>query len=237
MEALTSRLEPASVSPTACGVRSPSPQLRRQVIPQPSPGKPRNPRPTYAVSIKAQLKMAEAVGVASGVLTLAAFAFKSSVALYQTVKNIHHHPDTVRDLQQELEALQAALRSLTETVGATSEADFSALNLPLKRCGTACHEFEQKLLSSVSRSGSALENFRGWARLRYLGDDVDSFRRMLAGYKSIILIAITDMTLYVFPRSLYIPVRPRTRPTTNSLVENSAVVLPSPATNWRSTEP
>lgn len=136
--------------------------------------------------------------MASGVLTLAAFTFKSSVALYQTVQNIRHHPDTVQDLQHELEALQGALRSITETVGAMAEADFSALNLPLKRCSTACHEFEQKLLSSVSRSGSALEIFRGWAKLRYLGDDVDSFRRMLAGYKSIILIAITDVTPYVF---------------------------------------
>ncbi|KAK3901447.1 hypothetical protein C8A05DRAFT_44914 [Staphylotrichum tortipilum] len=139
--------------------------------------------------------MAEGIGLASGLLTLADFTFKSSVALYQTVQSIRHHPDTVQDLQQELAALQGALRSLTETVGTTGEADFSALNLPLKRCGTACHEFEQKLLSCVSRSGSVLQNFRGWARLRYLGDDVDSFRRTLAGYKSIILIAITDVTL------------------------------------------
>jgi hypothetical protein len=144
--------------------------------------------------------MAEAIGLTSGLLTLAAFAFKSSVALYQTVQGIENHPDAVQDLVRELEALQGALRSLTETVGATKDADLSALNLPLMRCGNACHDFEQKLLSCVSRSGSVRANFRGWARLRYLGDDVDNFRRMLAGYKSTILIAITDVTLYVFLR-------------------------------------
>lgn len=182
--------------------------------------------------------MAEGIGLASALLTLVDFTFKSSVALYQTVHNIRHHPDTVQDLQQELEALQGALRSLTETVGATTEADFSALKLPLKRCGTACHEFEQKLFSCVSRSGSALENFRGWARLRYLGDDVDSFRRMLAGYKSIILIAITDVTLYVFLSPfLFIPLRLRPLPTNSILGQNSAVNPPSPTKNWGSTGP
>jgi hypothetical protein len=146
--------------------------------------------------------MAEAIGVTSGLLTLAAFAFKSSVTLYQTVQSFQNHPEAVQDLLRELEALQGALRSLTETVGAAKEADLSALNLPLKRCGTACHDFEQRLLSCASQSGSARANFRAWARLRYLGDDVDSFRRTLAGYKSTILIAITDVTLYVFLRSL-----------------------------------
>ncbi len=181
--------------------------------------------------------MAEGIGLTSGVLTLAGFTFKSSVALYQTVQNIRHHPDTVQDLQRELEALQGALRSLTETVGTTTEADFSALNLPLKRCGTACYEFEQRLLSSVSRSGSALENFRGWARLRYLGDDVDSFRRMLAGYKSIILIAITDVTLYVFLFPYTFQCVPeRGQLITPPLVKFLAVIPPSPTTNWRNTE-
>jgi len=141
--------------------------------------------------------------VASGLVALTAFAFKSSVALYQTINSFRHHSDTVRDLRDELEALQGALRSLTETVDGGAEADFSALSLPLLRCGNACRDFEDKILSSASRSDSTLANFRGWAKLRYLGDDVDSFRRMLAGYKSTILIAITDATLCVaIPPSL-----------------------------------
>ncbi|KAK0712048.1 hypothetical protein B0H67DRAFT_586872 [Lasiosphaeris hirsuta] len=136
--------------------------------------------------------MAESIGVASGLLALTAFAFKTSVALYQTIDSFQHHSDTIRDLRNELEALQGALHSLTETAAG---AEFPALNLSLLRCGKACHDFEQKILSGASRSGSSRANFRGWAKLRYLGDDVDKFRRMLAGYKSTILIAITDATL------------------------------------------
>jgi len=141
--------------------------------------------------------MAEPIGVASGLVALTVFAFKSSIALYQTIDSFRHHSDTIRDLRNELEALQGALRSLTETADGGG-ASFPALSLPLLRCGNACRDFEQKILSSASRSGTALANFRGWAKLRYLGDDVDNFRRMLSGYKSTILIAITDATLYVY---------------------------------------
>ncbi|KAK3360697.1 hypothetical protein B0T25DRAFT_132767 [Lasiosphaeria hispida] len=136
--------------------------------------------------------MAETIGVASGMLALTAFVFKASVALYQTIDSFQHHSDTIRDLRNELEALQGALHSLTETA---TGAEFPALNLPLLRCGNACRDFEQKILSCASRSGNSRVNFRGWAKLRYLGDDVDNFRRMLAGYKSTILIAVTDATL------------------------------------------
>ena len=147
-------------------------------------------------------KMAEPIGIASGVVALTAFAFKSSIALYQTINSFRHHSDTVRDLRNELEALQGALHSLTETADGTVGTDFSALSLPLLRCGNACRDFEQKILSSASRSDAVLANFRGWAKLRYLGDDVDNFRRMLSGYKSTILIAITDATLCVQTPSL-----------------------------------
>lgn len=76
--------------------------------------------------------MAEPIGVASGLLTLATFAFQSSIALYQTVQSFQFHPKRVRDLEDELEALSGVLGSLTETVSATTDVDFSALDLPLR---------------------------------------------------------------------------------------------------------
>lgn len=38
-------------------------------------------------------------------------------------------------------------------------------------------------------------NFRDWARLKYIGVDIDGFRRLLAGYKATINIALTDVNL------------------------------------------
>jgi hypothetical protein len=139
--------------------------------------------------------MAEPIGVASGLLALAIFAFQSSIALVKTVQSFNIHPKRVRDLREELEALISVLSSLTETVDANTDVDLSALNLPLLRCGNACKEFEQEIMKCSSRSGGNRTSFRDWAKLKYMGDDIDGFRQLLAGYKSTIIIALTDANL------------------------------------------
>jgi hypothetical protein len=139
--------------------------------------------------------MAEPIGLASGLLTLATFAFQSSITLIETVQSFEYHPKPVRDLKDELEALSAVLRSLIETVGATTDKNLSALDIPLLRCGNACKEFEQVIRNCSSRSSSSRTSFREWAKLRYLGDDIKGFRDSVAGYKSTIIIALTDLTL------------------------------------------
>lgn len=138
--------------------------------------------------------MAEPVGLASELFTVATFAFKSSSTLFQTVQSFKNHPTRVRDLKEELEALTTVLGSLTETVGASTDIDLSALNLPLQRCGNACQEFEQEIIKCSSRSGGRT-SFRDWGKLRYMGDNMDGFRQLLSGYKSTIIIALTDANL------------------------------------------
>lgn len=139
--------------------------------------------------------MAEAIGLASGLLTLATFALQSSITLYETVKSFQSHQKRVRDLIEELEALSGVLGPLTEIIDGTTDVDLSSLNLPLLRCGNACREFEQELMKCSSRSGGNRTSFRDWAKLRYMGDDIDGFRRLLAGYQLTINIALADANL------------------------------------------
>ena len=139
--------------------------------------------------------MAEPISLASGLLTLAAFAFQSSVTLYETVNSFQSHQQRVRDLVDEVGALGGVLNALTEMVNATSDVDFSALNIPLLRCGNACKDFQKEILKCSSRSGGSSTSFRDWAKLRYMGEDIDGFRRLLAGYKLTISIALTDANL------------------------------------------
>lgn len=139
--------------------------------------------------------MAEPIGIASGLLALATFAFQCSISLYETVNSFRSHPKRVRDLLEELEALGAVLGPLADTVKAAADIDLSALDLPLLRCGSACKEFQQEILQCSSRSNNNRTNFRDWARLKYMGDDIDGFRRLLAGYKATINIALTDANL------------------------------------------
>ncbi|PYH63712.1 uncharacterized protein BO88DRAFT_409002 [Aspergillus vadensis CBS 113365] len=139
--------------------------------------------------------MAEPIGLASGILALATFAFQGTVSLYETVNSFRSHPKRVRELLDELEALRAVLAPLIELVESNSDANLSALDLPLLRCGNACKEFQQELVRCVSRSSNNRTSFRDWARITYLGDNIDDFRHLLAGYKATINIALTDATL------------------------------------------
>lgn len=138
--------------------------------------------------------MAEPIGVASGLVALATLAFKASVALYTTVSSFNSHQQRVRDLAEEASALSGVLGSLTETISA-SDLDLSALEIPLRRCGKACEEFEQEIKKCSLRSGGNRASFRDWARLKYMGEDIDGFRRVLSGYKLTITIALSDANL------------------------------------------
>ena len=139
--------------------------------------------------------MAEPIGIASGLVALATFAFHSSVALYETVNSYNSHQQRVRDLAEETSALSGVLGSLAETISASTDLDLSALEIPLRRCGMACGEFEQEIKKCSSRSGGSRASFRDWAKLRYMGEDIDGFRRVLSGYKMTIAIALSDANL------------------------------------------
>ncbi|KAL2810545.1 hypothetical protein BJX63DRAFT_401759 [Aspergillus granulosus] len=139
--------------------------------------------------------MAEPVSLASGIIALATFAFQSTTSLYDLVKSFRSHPTRVRDLLQELEALSGVLGPLVDRVHGTSDPDLSTLGLPLLRCGNACKEFQEEITKCASRSSATRTSFRDWAKLKYMGDDIDGFRRGLSAYKLTINIALTDANL------------------------------------------
>ncbi|KAJ4168308.1 hypothetical protein NW754_013642 [Fusarium falciforme] len=140
--------------------------------------------------------MAEPVGAASAILALATFALKVTVSLYNDVKSFRTHPKRVRDLLEELNALEGVLKMLVETAaGADANVELSALEIPLRRCSEACEEFGEELEKCCARSSTDRTSFRDWAKMKYMGDDIDGFRQQLASYKSTINIALTDATL------------------------------------------
>jgi hypothetical protein len=136
--------------------------------------------------------MAKPPGLGSGLLALTTFSYQRSVALYETIKGFSSHHKRVSDLLQELEALSNVLGILADLFRSKEDVDLSLLELPLLRCGNACQDFEQEILSSSSRSGDSRTGVRDWAELRYMGEDIDAFREMLSAYKLTISIALTN---------------------------------------------
>jgi hypothetical protein len=138
--------------------------------------------------------MANPLSAASGVLQLTLFAFKSTTVLYQLVESFRSNQRTVRELKEELKALNDVLQSLQET-SVSTEADLTALKLPLLRCGKACKDFEAVILRCTAHSNSPRTSFKDWAKLKYLGYDIAGSKNMLAGYKSTIAIALGDANM------------------------------------------
>jgi hypothetical protein len=140
--------------------------------------------------------MAEPIGIASGLVALASFAFQSSLSLYRAVDSFQSNKRIIRELREELEALEGVLKSLQEAT-AENAVDLPALNLPLLRCGQACREFEALIAKCTTHSGGSKTSMRDWAKLTYMGDDIVGFKNMWAGYKATINIALGDANMYV----------------------------------------
>ena len=139
--------------------------------------------------------MAGVIGTASGLVGLGTAACGGVVSLYKLIQSFRHHPKHVRDLMQGLEELQGILQQLTKTVESDIGIDLSAIELPLQRCINACKEFEQEILKCSSRSSGDRTSFQDWAKLRYMGDNIDGFRRQLSGYQLTIGVALADANL------------------------------------------
>ncbi|CAG8910134.1 unnamed protein product [Penicillium egyptiacum] len=91
--------------------------------------------------------------------------------------------------------IASGLVALATDLECETDTNLASLEHPLLRCGNACRDFEEELKKCSTRSRAGKTSFRDWAKLKYMGEDIDGFRRMLAGYKSTIIIALTDANL------------------------------------------
>lgn len=138
--------------------------------------------------------MAEVIGTVSAITTIVTLALETSIALYQTIQSLQSREKVIRELRQELEALQGVLRALDESIG-NLDVDLVSLEQPLKRCKSSCEDFNSLILRCTSHSTEQRSSRRDWLKLRYMGDDISGFKNMLAGYKSTISIALAYANL------------------------------------------
>jgi hypothetical protein len=86
---------------------------------------------------KHSIHMADPLSVTSTVVGLIAVSCQASKALRETIHSYKNHTKNVRDLKDELEALEETLQLLDATLPGLDVANFTALESPLRRCGCA----------------------------------------------------------------------------------------------------
>lgn len=84
--------------------------------------------------------MADGLSVASSIVALVVFAFKSSTVLYTTICDFQSQDKNARALKTRASRPPRRLQSLTETVDNNDDINFDALRLPLLRCGKTCEQ-------------------------------------------------------------------------------------------------
>jgi hypothetical protein len=136
--------------------------------------------------------------VSSGVLTLVAFASKSTVTLYTAIRSFRSQDRDIRALRDELGDLSKVLESLQQTASTYATVDLDGLKLPLLRCGKACEEYGELIARCTKHSDGSRPSVRDWVTQKYLQGDITQFREMLAGYKSTINVAVAHANLLVF---------------------------------------
>ncbi|KAH8779926.1 hypothetical protein F5883DRAFT_626228 [Diaporthe sp. PMI_573] len=139
--------------------------------------------------------MADGLSIASSVVVLVAFAFKSSTILYTTIRDFQSQDKNARALKNELADLRGVLQSLAETVDNNDDINFDALKLPLLRCGKTCEEYGDLIAWCTKHSSPSRPSLRDWISQQYLKGDITDFREMLAGYKSTINIALANANI------------------------------------------
>ena len=138
--------------------------------------------------------MGDPISLASGVIALTTFAIQSTKTLYEVIDSFRNKARNVRELKDELEALENVLQSLQGILN-DPEIDLSALKLPLLRCGEACQGFAEIIEKCTTRSSTNKTSFRDWFMLTYRGKTISSFRNIIGVYKSTITIALADANM------------------------------------------
>lgn len=138
--------------------------------------------------------MADPVSVAASVVALTTFAIQSSKALYDAIDKVKNGSRNLRELKDEMSSLENVLASLSETIS-VSEADFTALETPLQKCGQLCQDFAIVLNKCSARSGDGKFSWRDFFNSTYKGKDILDLRSLIGAYKGTIAIALADANM------------------------------------------
>lgn len=97
--------------------------------------------------------MAEAVGLASGLLTLVVFTFNASKSLYKAISSLKSQRQTIKDILVDLDALVILLTTVHERAQRPTETGkLEPLRQPLEYCATTCKEMREMLDACTAHS-------------------------------------------------------------------------------------
>jgi hypothetical protein len=140
--------------------------------------------------------MAEAVGLASGLLTLVVFALDASKSLYEAISSFKSQRKMIKDVLADLEALVTVLATIRERAQHTQEVmKLEPLRRPLECCATTCQEMREMLDACMSHSKDGQASVRDWLKMQYREKSFDDMKNRLSSYKTTLVIAFQSINM------------------------------------------
>ena len=140
--------------------------------------------------------MAEAVGLASGLLTLIVFTFDASKSLYEAISSFKSQRQTIQDVLADLDALVMVLATIREQAQHPAEAaKLELLRQPLECCATTCEEMREMLNVCSAHSKDGQSSVRDWLKMRYREKSFDDMKNRLSSYKTTLVVAFQSINL------------------------------------------
>jgi len=140
--------------------------------------------------------MAEAVGLASGLLTLTIFAYDTSKSLYEAVSSFKSQRKTIKDVLADLDSLVTVLENINKQAQRSQEIErLEPLREPLNCCTTTCHEMHEMLDACTTHSKEGRDSVRDWLNMRYHEKSFEDMKKRLASFKSTLSIAFESINM------------------------------------------
>jgi hypothetical protein len=143
--------------------------------------------------------MAEAIGIASGIIGIVTFALQGTKFLSDTIGTYRTAAPTLADLEQDVAAIDTTLHSINSSLEGNGDDKFSdsvqkCLNeskTAIEGCGKACEDFAKELKDIMSHSKDGKVSKRDKMKLWLEEETIKGFRYRLGSYKSTLNIVLT----------------------------------------------
>ena len=140
--------------------------------------------------------MAEAVGLAPGLLALIAATFKSSLFLYEEISSLKSQRQTIKDVLTDLDGLIKVLATIDHRAQQpTQVAKLEPLRAPLECCESTCKEIHEMLVTCTKHSKDSQASVRDWLKMRYREKSFDDMKKRLSSYKTTLIITFQSINL------------------------------------------
>lgn len=134
--------------------------------------------------------MAEAVGLASGILTLTVATYNTTKSLLEAVSSFQSQRKTIKDIEADLKSLHTVLGKIYEQIQRSHDIErLEPLREPLNCCKIACQEVHKMLDACTIHGTDGRNSVRDWLSMRYHEKSFEDIKQRLLSYKSTLSIA------------------------------------------------